>query len=156
MNNDRDSRDDRVTHPGSAEPAVGAWAPLPEPPPVRADRPDGSDGSDGERYRRARRRSRMTGAALAVGSGAAAVTLAYHLLPAGPPAAGSLSSTGGPGTTGVGTTKVTQTGHGPVVTRTIATTSASGVTTYKTVQVVNGKTVVTHVHKATPASFHDD
>jgi hypothetical protein len=98
----------------------------------------------------------MTAAALAVGSGAAAVTLAYHLLPAGPPAAGSVSSTGGVGTTGVGTTKVTQTGKGPVVTRTIATTSASGVTTYKTVQVVNGKTVVTHVRKATSATFHDD
>jgi hypothetical protein len=93
----------------------------------------------------------MTAAALAVGSGAAAVTLAYHLLPAGPPVAGSVSSTGG-----VGTTKVTQTGKGPVVTRTIATTSASGVTTYKTVQVVNGKTVVTGVHKATSATFRDD
>ena len=42
------------------------------------------------------------------------------------------------------------------MTRTVATTSASGVTTYKTDQVVNGKTVVTHVQKATSATFHDD
>lgn len=148
MNDDRDSHDARVTHPGSAEPPVGSWVPLPEPTPAGSDRPDRSDG---DRYRRARRRSRMTAAALIVGSGASAVTLAYHLVPAAAPAAGTASSTGG-----VGTTKVTQTGHGPVVTRTIATTSASGVTTYKTVQVVNGKTVVTNVHKATSATFHDN
>jgi hypothetical protein len=93
----------------------------------------------------------MTAAALAVGSGAAAVTLAYNLLPAGPPVAGSVSSTGG-----VGTTTVTNTGAGPRVTHTVATTSASGVTTYTTTQVVNGKTVVTHVHKASTTAFHDD
>ncbi len=149
MNDDRDSYDARVTHPGSAERPVGAWVPLPESTPAASERPAGTDG---ERYRRARRRSRMTAAALIVGSGASAVTLAYHLLPAAVPAAGGAVSSAG----GVGATKVTQTGHGPVVTRTIATTSASGVTTYKTVQVVNGKTVVTHVHKATSATFHDD
>ena len=43
--------------------------------------------------------------------------------------------------------------HGPQVSHSVATTSASGVTTTTTTQVVNGKTVVTHVRHA-PA-FHD-
>ena len=85
-----------------------------------------------------------------VGSGAAAVTLAYHLVPPATPAGGTVSSTGG-----VGTTKVTNTGTGPTVTHTVATTSASGVTTYTTTQVVNGKTVVTHVQKASTSTYHD-
>jgi len=148
MNNDRDSRDDRITHAGSAEPTVGDWAPLPEHPAARTDRPSGSDG---EKYRRARRRSRLAAGALMMGSGAAAVTLAYQLLPPATPPGGPVSSTGG-----VGTTTVTNTGTGPRVTHTVATTSASGVTTYTTTQVVNGKTVVTHVRHASTSTYHDD
>jgi hypothetical protein len=144
MNNERDANEDRITHSGSAEPPVGAWVPLPAST-------DQSSRSDGDRYRRARRRSRLTAGVLMVGSGAAAVTLAYNLLPPATHPGGAVSSTGG-----VGTTTVTNTGTGPRVTHTVATTSASGVTTYTTTQVVNGKTVVTHVQKASTSTYHDD
>ncbi|MGA8248988.1 MAG: hypothetical protein WB797_18925 [Nocardioides sp.] len=149
MNSERDAHDDRITHSGSAEPPVGAWVPLPEDSTPGADR---SRRSDGDTYRRARRRSRLTAGVLMVGSGAAAVTLAYNLIPPATPAGGGASSTGA----GVGTTTVTNTGTGPTVTHTVATTSASGVTTYTTTQVVNGKTVVTHVQKASTSTYHDD
>jgi hypothetical protein len=147
MNNERDAHDDRITHSESAEPPVGAWVPLPEHPAARADR---SSRSYGDTYRRARRRSRLTAGVLMVGSGAAAVTLAYNLVPPATPPGGAVSSTGG-----VGTTTVTNAGTGPRVTHTVATTSASGVTTYTTTQVVNGKTVVTHVQKASTSTNHD-
>ncbi len=147
MNSERDAHDDRITHSGSAEPPVGAWVPLPEHPASSADR---SSRSGADTYRRARRRSRLTAGVLMVGSGAAAVTLAYHLVPPATPPGGAVSSTGG-----VGTTTVTNTGTGPTVTHTVATTSASGVTTYTTTQVVNGKTVVTHVQKASTSTYHD-
>ena len=124
MNNDRSSDEDRITHAGSSETTVGNWVPLPEHPTAEAER---SSRSDSERYRRARRRSRVASGALIVGSGAAAVTLAYQLVPPVPPPAGTVSNPGG-----VGTTTVMNTGTGPRVTRTVATTSASGVTTYTT------------------------
>lgn len=148
MFDDRDSAENRITHAGSAEPTAGAWVPLPEHPSAATDR---SSRSDSDRYRRARRRSRLASGALIVGSGAAAVTLAYHLVPPAPPPVGTVASTGG-----VGTTTVSSTGTGPQVTHTVATTSASGVTTYTTSQVVNGRTVVTHVRHVSTSSYHDD
>lgn len=116
--------------------------PLPTPP---EDRGPTSTAS----FRRARRRKRLTAAALIVGSGAAAVTLAYDLMPATTPVAGAV-----PGTSGVGTTAVTNARGGPQVAHTVATTSASGVTTTTTTKVVNGKTVVTKSSSA-PA-YHDN
>jgi hypothetical protein len=59
-----------------------------------------------------------------------------------------------PGTSGVGTTAVTNAHGGPQVAHTVATTSASGVTTTTTTSVVNGKTVVTKSSSA-PA-YHDN
>jgi hypothetical protein len=116
--------------------------PLPTPP---KDQGPTSTAS----FRRARRRKRLTAAALIVGSGAAAVTLAYDLMPATTPVAGTV-----PGTSGVGTTAVTNAQGGPRVAHTVATTSASGVTTTTTTRVVNGRTVVT---KSTNApAWHDD
>ena len=148
MNDGRDLDDSRITHAGSSEPTAGGWVPLPEHPTAATKR---SSRSDSEGYRRARRRSRLTSGALIVGSGAAALTLAYQLVPPAPPPVGTVSSTGG-----VGTTTVTNTGTGPRVTHTVATTSASGVTTYTTTQVVNGKTVVTHLRNVSTSSYHDD
>jgi hypothetical protein len=90
----------------------------------------------------------VTAAVLAVGSGAAAVTLAYELMPAGTPLTPGATST-----TGIGTTTVNHANGGPRVAHTVATTSASGVTTTTTTRVVNGKTVVT---KSTSApAYHD-
>jgi hypothetical protein len=148
MFDDRSSDENRITHAGSAERTVGAWVPLPEHPTAATER---SSRDESERYRRARRRSRLTSGALIVGSGAAAVTLAYQLLPPAPPPVGTVASTGG-----VGATTVSSTGTGPRVTHTVATTSASGVTTYTTTQVVNGRTVVTHVRHVSTSSYHDD
>ena len=93
----------------------------------------------------------MASGALIVGSGAAAVTLAYQLVPPAPSPTGTVSNAGG-----VGTTTVTNAGTGPRVTHTVATTSASGVTTYTTTQVVNGKTVVTHVRHVSTSAYRDD
>lgn len=119
--------------------------PIPDPPAMPQK-------TSTKRFRRARRRSRLTAGALIVGSGAAAVTLAYDLIPAATPVAGTAVST-----TGVGATAVTAAHGGPQVAHTVATTSASGVTTTTTTQVVNGKTVVTQSTKSGSGStYHDD
>lgn len=116
---------------------------VPIPAPKAPSSPTSTAG-----FRRARRRKRLTATALIVGSGAAAVTLAYDLIPAATPVAGTVAST-----SGVGTTTVSTANGGPQVKHTVATTSASGVTTTTTSRVVNGRTVVTRSRSA-PAS-HD-
>jgi len=90
--------------------------------------------------------SNWTAAALVVGTGATTLALAHHAFPISAPAAGAASAT----TTGVGTTAAAQGANGPQVAHTVATTSASGVTTTTVTKVVNGKTVVSHV-KHVPA-----
>ena len=123
------------------DPDSDSVVPIPDPPrrPARTGTAT---------FRHARRRSRLTAAALVVGSGAAAVTLAYDLMPAATPVTGTGSST-----VGVGTTTSNHTNGGPHVGHTVATTSASGVTTTTTTRVVNGKTVVT---KSTSAPANHD
>jgi hypothetical protein len=127
MNNNRDTHDviplpDPVTQPGPTSTAA---------------------------FRRVRRRKRLTAAALIVGSGAAAVTLAYDLMPATTPVAGTV-----PGASGIGTSAVTNSHGGPQVAHTVATTSASGVTTTTTTRIVNGHTVVSKSTNAPP--YHDN
>ena len=87
-----------------------------------------------------------------VGSGAAAVTLAYNADARRDSRGRHRSRT--PAVSG--RRRSPTPGTGPQVTHTVATTSASGVTTYTTTQVVNGKTVVTHVHQVPTAAYHDD
>ena len=116
---------------------------VPIPSPVTSPGPTGTAG-----FRNARRRKRLTATALIVGSGAAAVTIAYDLIPATTPMAGSAVSS-----SGIGTTTVTTAHGGPQVAHTVATTSASGVTTTTTTHVVNGQTVVTK--SASAPAYHD-
>ena len=99
--------------------------------------------------RRARRRSRLTAAALVMGSGAAAVTLAYNVMPRRDTRVRHhLEHYRGADHHGDPRQR-----RSPHVAHTVATTSASGVTTTTTTQVVNGKTVVT---KSTSApAYHD-
>ena len=79
--------------------------------------------------RHARRVSNWTAAALIVGTAVAAVGLAHQALPAQVPAARAATN----GTTG------------PQVTHSVATTSASGVTTTRTTHTANCRTIVTQV-----------
>ena len=111
-----------------------AWAAESEP---RAARREG--------IRRARRMSNWTAAALIAGTGATALALAHHAVPATAPASGGTGSVGTAGTTG---TAGTAASSGPAVGHSVATTSASGVTTTTTTRVVNGKTIVTHTRHA--------
>ena len=103
--------------------------------------------------RRVRRISNWTAAALVVGTGATAVALAHNAIPVSLPANSSTATT--PVTPGTaGTPAGTSAQAGPQVGHTVATTSASGVTTTTTTRVVNGKTVVTQVRHVPP--HHDD
>lgn len=123
------------------DPDVQNMVPIPTPEPPLGP-------TNTVSFRNTRRRKRLTAAALIVGSGAAAVTLTYDLIPAATPLAGSVASS-----SGVGTSAVTSAHGGPQVTHTVATTSASGVTTTTTTRVVSGKTVVTKSTSA--AAYHD-
>jgi hypothetical protein len=118
----------------------GGWVPLPEsgePRPAERARA----GRDG--LRPARRVSNWTAAALIVGSGTAAVALAHQAFPAAAPtASGPLAGAGAPaGAPAAGA---------PQVTHSVATTSASGVTTITTTRTINGKTIVTQVRTGHP------
>ena len=137
MNNEHDPRSAQARLPGAPEPAPsGGWVPLP----AREARAEG--------LRRVRRMSNWTAAALVVGTGAAAIALAHNAVPVTPPTfPGSTVSS----TTPTGTL-ATHGAHGPKVGHTVATTSASGVTT-TTTQLPNGKTVVTHSGHPT---YHDN
>ncbi len=123
----------------------GGWVPLPESgeprPAERARAGRARAGRDG--LRQARLVSNWTAAALIVGSGTAAVALAHQAFPAAAPAAsGPLAGAGAPaGAPAAGA---------PQVTHSVATTSASGVTTITTTRTINGKTIVTQVRAGHP------
>jgi hypothetical protein len=146
MNSDRESRGGRVPLPGFGESGQSGpgWQsdPGPEAGPADSAGPTRADG-----IRHVRRMSNWTAAALIVGTGAATVALAHQAFPASTTAAAAAS------TAGAGT-KAASTAGGPSVSHTVATTSASGVTTMTTTRTVNGKAVVTHVRHA-PA-YHDN
>ena len=89
--------------------------------------------------RHARRMSNWTAAALIAGAGVAAVALAHQAVPAATPATGTAVS--GAGAAAPAAEAATPGTAAPQVGHSVATTSASGVTT--TTRVVNGKTVVT-------------
>jgi hypothetical protein len=89
--------------------------------------------------RHARRMSNWTAAALIAGAGVAAVALAHQALPAAAPAAGTAATAAGTAASGAGVSAPGP--SAPQVNRSVATTSASGVTT--TTRTVNGKTAVT-------------
>ena len=90
--------------------------------------------------RHARRVSNWTAAALIAGTGAAAVALAHQAVPAASMAvSGSGAAAPAAGAATPGTTA-------PQVSHSVATTSASGVTT--TTRTVNGKTVITRTAPA--------
>lgn len=148
MNTDRNPRPGQAPLPGFAEsaPAEG-WAAVPGfSEAVPADR---TAQTRAEGMRRVRRMSNWTAAALIVGAGATTLALAHNAVPASAPMASSAS------TTGIGAIAGAQHGtSGPQVAHSVATTSASGVTTTTTTQVVNGKIVATQTQSA-PA-YHDD
>jgi hypothetical protein len=137
MDSDREYRGGRVPLPGFGPPRAG------DPP---ADEPP-AYGRDGIRH--ARRMSNWTLAALIAGTGAATVALTHHAFPTAAPTAGASATAAVPGqaTTAHGAS-------GPQVTHSVASTSASGVTTTTVTRIVNGKKVVTHVRHV-PA-YHDD
>lgn len=147
MNTDRNPRPGQVPLPGFAEsaPAEG-WAALPgvsETVPAERAVQTRTEG-----MRRVRRMSNWTAAALIVGAGATTLVLAHNAVPASAPMANSAP------TSGIGAIAGGHGTSGPQVAHSVATTSASGVTTTTTTQVVNGKTVVTQTQSA-PA-YHDD
>ncbi|HLK73581.1 MAG TPA: hypothetical protein VKU77_08065 [Streptosporangiaceae bacterium] len=109
---------------------------------------DVDDGCRGRRdgIRQARRVSNWTAAALIAGTAVAAVGLAHQALPAQAPAAGTAARAAGPAACAQGA-------NAPRVTHSVATTSASGVTT-TTTRTVNCKTVVTQVRNV--AAHEDD
>ena len=94
--------------------------------------------------RHARRVSNWTAAALIVGTGAAAVVLAHQAVPAAAPATGTSASGGQVAAPAAGAASPGT--AAPQVNHSVATTSASGVTT--TTRTVNGKTVVTRTAPA--------
>jgi hypothetical protein len=89
--------------------------------------------------RHARRVSNWTAAALIAGAGATAMALAHQALPAAAPAAGTAAPGASAAASGAGASAPGT--SAPQVNRSVATTSASGVTT--TTRTVNGTTVVT-------------
>lgn len=88
--------------------------------------------------RHARRVSNWTAAALIAGTAVAAVGLAHQALPAQVPAGRTAVQAAGP-------SACVQGANAPQVTHSVATTSASGVTTTTTSRAVNCRTVVTQV-----------
>ena len=139
MDAERDPRWGQVWLPAFAESAAARQAPEAGGPAL-ADR-SGRVRRAG--LRRVRRMSNWTAAALIVGTGATTVALAHHAISVGAPAAAAPSSS-----SGVVTKAGTKGATGPRVSHSVATTSASGVTTTTTSQVVNGKTVVSQVRHA--------
>ena len=129
MDADGGYRGARVQLPGSGGPAPAGRT---------RDRRDG--------IQHARRVSNWTAAALIAGTAVAAVGLAHQALPAQVPAARTAVRAAGPSACAQGA-------NTPQVTHSVATTSASGVTT-TTTRVVNCKTVVTQVRNV--AAHGDD
>lgn len=110
---------------------------------VRLPGPDDTAPAGHKRGRRdgirhARRVSNWTAAALIGGTAVAAVGLAHQALPAQVPAARTAAQAAGPPACAQG-------GNAPQVTHSVATTSASGVTTTSTTHTANCRTVATQV-----------
>jgi hypothetical protein len=123
MDADGGYRDERVRLPESGGPARAGRT---------RSRQDG--------IRHARRVSDWTAAALIAGTAAAAAGLAHQALPAQAPAARTAVQATGPSACAQGA-------NAPQVTHSVATTSASGVTT-TTTRAVNCQTVVTQARNA--------
>jgi hypothetical protein len=134
MDSDREYRGGRVPLPGFG----GSY-------PADSDRRPTPDRRDGIRH--VRRVSNLTAAALIVGAGSATVALAHQALPAAAPTTAHAAGAASPGTA-AGTGAAMPGATGPRATHSVATTSASGVTTTTTTRIVNGKTVVSHVRHA--------
>ena len=100
--------------------------------------PAGHERGRRDGIRHARRVSNWTAAALIAGTAAMAVGLAYQARPVQVPAARTAVQAAGPSACAQG-------GNAPQVTHSVATTSASGVTTTTATHAVNCKTVVTQV-----------
>ena len=144
MNTEHDPSRDRVPLPGFAESAAAER----QAPGADGSVPAGRARKVG--IRQVRRMSNWTAAALIVGTGATTLALAHHAVPVGASAPTAASST-----TGAVTPAATQGTNGPRVSHSVATTSASGVTTTtSTSQVVNGKTVVSQTRPA--PVYHDN
>ena len=100
--------------------------------------PAGHERGRRDGIRHARRVSNWTAAALIAGTAVTAVGLAYQARPVQVPAARIAVQAAGPSACAQG-------GNAPQVTHSVATTSASGVTTTTATHAVNCKTVVTQV-----------
>jgi hypothetical protein len=128
----------------------GGRVPLPDWDDSAAGQPAAPTSVRANGVRQLRRMSAWSAAALIVGTGAATVAFAHGFTPAAQataPAPAGLSN----GTTGASAA----TAHGgPAVNHSVATTSASGVTTVTTTRTVGGKTVVTHVQR--PPAYQDN
>ena len=148
MNAERDPRRGQVRLPAFADSAAAERQAPEAGGPALAGRSARARRSG---LRRVRRMSNWTAAALIVGTGATTAALAHHAVSVAAPAAAASSSSAG-----VVTTTGTQGANGPRVSHSVATTSASGVTTTttSTSQVVNSKTVISQVRHA-PA-YHDN
>ena len=103
----------------------------------------GRAGTRRDSFRHVRRVSNWTGAALIVGTAAAAGALAHQAFPA----AGN-GDVAGAGTSASSTGASAPGAGGPQVTHSVATTTASGVTVTTATRTINGKTVVTQVRHA--------
>lgn len=134
MDSDREYRGGRVPLPGfgGSDPADSGGQPA-------LNRRDG--------IKHVRRVSNWTAAALIVGAGSATIALAHQALPAATPATAHAAGAASPGTAS-GTGAAVPGATGPQATHSVATTSASGVTTTTTTRTVNGKTIVSHVRHA--------
>ena len=146
MDTERDPQYGRVPLPRFTESAASEGQ-SPEPGDLAPAGPRGRSGKVG--IHQVRRMSNWTAAALIVATGATTVALAHHAFPVGVPATAVASG----GTSALGTTAAQGT-NGPQVSHSVATTSASGVTTTTTTRVVNGKTVVSKVRNA--PSYQDN
>ena len=104
----------------------------------------GRAGTRRDSFRHVRRVSNWTGAALIVGTAAAAGALAHQAFPA----AGTAAPAGGAGISASRTGASAPGAGGPQVTHSVATTTASGVTVTTATRTINGKTVVTQVRHA--------
>ena len=120
----------------------GGRVPLPDWEDSAAGQPIAPASARENGIRQLRRMSAWSAAALIVGTGAATAAFAHGFTPAAQ-ATGSTAASPGNGVAGPGAAAAHGT-SGPAVTHSVATTSASGVTT----RTLGGKTVVTHVQRA--------
>lgn len=124
----------------------GGRVPLPDWEDSAAGQPTAPTSVRENGVRQLRRMSAWSAAALIIGTGAATVAFAHGFTPAAP-ATGSAAAGTSAGTAGT-SAAAPHGSSGPAVTHSVATTSASGVTTVTTTRAVGSKTVVTHVQRA--------